>query len=257
MRLSYLQTSFVGQQFQFLPICASTNAEAHAELVKNDATPEGLTILADEQTAGRGQRGNAWQAAAGENLTFSVVLRPTFLPVGQQFALSIAVALAGFDTLRAVLGRGVAAWVKWPNDLYVGNRKVGGVLIENTVRGNFLASSIVGIGLNVNQTAFGSDLGGATSLALEAGWELDREQVLTTLLGALEARYLALRGGAAERQQAEYLARLYRYGEQATFGFEGRTAAGRITGVDERGQLVVALAEGERAFGVQEVRFLD
>lgn len=258
MRLSDLQTSFVGHQFHFLATCASTNAEVQAAVVKNGATPEGLTILADHQTAGRGQRGNQWQAALGQNLTFSVLLRPTFLSAAQQFDLSIAVALAGYDTLRTLLGPAAPVAVKWPNDLYVGQRKIGGILIENSLRGTLLNTSIVGIGLNVNQTNFAPDLTSATSLARETGHPHDRAAVLATLLAALEARYLTLRGGQAVRLRATYLNRLYRFDEWAEFAFDGRQARGRITGIDDSGRLLVALATGEaRAFGVQEVRFAD
>ncbi|MBC7447288.1 MAG: biotin--[acetyl-CoA-carboxylase] ligase [Hymenobacteraceae bacterium] len=261
MRLPSLQTSFVGQQFHFLPQCASTNAEAHAALVKNGATAEGLTILADHQTAGRGQRGNAWQAPPGQNLTFSVVLRPTFLAATEQFALSIAVALACHDALRVVLPPAATATarIKWPNDLYLADRKVGGILIENTLRGAQLGGSIVGIGLNVNQRDFDPALPNPTSLAVAADRAFDRAAVLTSLLTHLEARYLALRGGAARAQRTDYLAQLYRFGEVARFAFaDGRpTAAGRITGLDSRGQLLIALSGAEYAFSIHEVRFAE
>ena len=256
MRLPFLQTSFVGQQFHFLPACASTNAEAHAAAVKNGAIGEGLTILADHQTAGRGQRGNTWQAPPGLNLTFSVVLRPTFLTASSQFALSITVALAGLDTLQALLPA-AAARIKWPNDLYLADRKVGGILIENTLRGAQLGLSVVGIGLNVNQLAFDPALPNPTSLAQAAGHSFDRAAVLTTLLTNLEARYLALRGGAEARQRATYLTRLYRVGEPSRFDFADGTptAEGIIEGIDERGRLVIAFSDGSRAFDVQQLRF--
>lgn len=258
MRLPDLQTSFVGHQFHFLPICASTNAEVQAALVKNDATPEGLTILADHQTAGRGQRGNHWQAAAGQNLTFSVLLRPTFLAATQQFDLSIAVALAGYDTLRALLGPAAPVAVKWPNDLYVGDRKIGGILIENALRGPLLNTSTIGIGLNVNQIDFGPDLTTATSLARETGRPHNRATVLATLLAALEARYLTLRGGQAARLRASYLEKLYRFGEWTLFAFDGQQQRCRIVGIDAPGRLLLELPTGEhRAFGVQEVRFAE
>ena len=243
-------------------MCASTNAEVHAALVKNAAIPEGMTILADHQTAGRGQRGNSWQAPAGQNLTLSVLLRPTFLAVADQFALSIAVALAGLDTLRALLPAtaGATARIKWPNDLYLADRKVGGILIENGLRGAQLSTSIVGIGLNVNQTVFDPALPNPTSLAVAAECAIERATAAAALLQHLEARYLALRGGAAERQRAEYLANLYRFGTPARFAFaDGRPAAtGTITGLDARGALRIRFAGGgDATFAVQEVRFID
>ena len=251
-----LQTLFVGRQFRVLPTCASTNAEAQAAEFKNGATPEGLTILAHHQTAGRGQRGNAWQAPPGENLTFSVVLKPTWLPVARQFDLSIAVALAGADALRTILGPASPVAVKWPNDLYVGPRKVGGILIENTLHGAQIGSSVVGIGLNVNQLIFDPALPNPTSLAGETGHPHERATVLAVLLESLEARYLALRAGRNLEQRAEYRARLYRFGQETTFAFDGRQATGRITGIDARGQLEVQFANGPRVFGVQQVQLV-
>ncbi len=227
-------------------------------LVKNAAIPEGLTILADHQTAGRGQRGHNWQAPAGANLTFSVILRPTFLAATDQFALSIAVALAGHELLRRVLPAAVAATarVKWPNDLYIADRKVGGILIENTLRGTHLNTSVVGIGLNVNQTEFDPTLPNPTSLAAAAGHPFERSSVLTALLDCLEARYLTLRSGAAARQRAEYLQHLYRFGEAARWTFaDGRPdAVGTISGIDARGRLLIRFAAAESAFNVQEIR---
>jgi BirA family transcriptional regulator, biotin operon repressor / biotin---[acetyl-CoA-carboxylase] ligase len=262
MRLPFLQTSFVGQQFHFLPLCASTNAEVHAAVVKNGAIPEGLTILADHQTAGRGQRGNVWQAPPGQNLTFSVLLRPTFLAATDQFALSIAVALAGYDTLVELLGHQTGVRLKWPNDLYIDGNKAGGILIENSLRGASLSSSIVGIGLNVNQTSFDPSLPNPTSLALAAGQPLlDRAAILSRLLHHLEARYLALRGGGAARQLSEYHAALYRLGEPARFAFptspERPSAIGIITGVDLRGRLLISFDRQEAPFNMQEVRFVE
>lgn len=218
-----------------------------------------MTILADHQTAGRGQRGNAWQAPPGENLTFSVLLRPTFLTAADQFTLSIAVALAGHDTLRAELPLAVAATahIKWPNDLYLGDRKVGGILIENTLRGTQVGISVVGIGLNVNQLNFDPALPNPTSLARETGASLNRATVLTALLTNLEARYLALRGGAAGRQRVEYLSHLYRRGEPARFTFaDGQPPAmGCIRDLDDRGRLLIEFTQGVRAFDVQQVQF--
>lgn len=251
-----MQTLFVGRPFQVLQTCASTNAEAQAAEFKNGATPEGLTILAHHQTAGRGQRGNAWQAAPGENLTFSVVLKPTWLPVARQFDLSITVALAGADALRTLLGLAAPVTVKWPNDLYIGPRKVGGVLIENTLRGTAISSSVVGIGLNVNQTAFDPALPNPTSLARETGHPHERATVLAALLASLEARYLALRAGRNAEQCVEYQARLYRFGQETTFAFDGQQETGRITGIDARGQLEVQFANEKRAFGVQQVQLV-
>lgn len=127
-------------------------------------TPE-RSLSPNGQSRGRGQRGNSWSSSAGANLTFSVVLCPGFLETAQQFYLSKAVSLAVCDTVESF---GVRPQVKWPNDIYIDGRKVAGILIENDLAGNFLSRSVVGIGINVNQTEFDPALPNPTSLAVAA-----------------------------------------------------------------------------------------
>jgi BirA family biotin operon repressor/biotin-[acetyl-CoA-carboxylase] ligase len=147
------KTLFTGQQLVWLPTCPSTNSEAQSLIVQNRAS-EGCTVITDFQTAGRGQRGNQWVAAPAENLMLSVVWQPTFLAATEQFRLSQAVALAVHDWATALLGPDPKLKVKWPNDLYYGNQKLGGLLIENSLSGTKIQYSIIGIGLNINQQAF-------------------------------------------------------------------------------------------------------
>ncbi|GAB3827988.1 hypothetical protein GCM10028895_40930 [Pontibacter rugosus] len=174
-------TLFLGQQLYYLPVCESTNSEAQQLLIKNEAT-EGCTIITHEQTNGRGQRGNIWQAQPGQNITLSVILSPTFLAVRQQFNLNMAVSLAVLDLLQE---QGLQqAQVKWPNDLYFEDKKLGGILIENTINSHSLQHSIVGIGLNVNQRFFSYPT--ATSMANVCGMPLDLEKVTMRLLELLE-----------------------------------------------------------------------
>ena len=125
----------------------------------------GDVICAERQTAGRGQRGHTWTSPEGVNLLFSVVLCPTFLPAGEQFLLSQAVALALVDTLGTC---GIDARIKWTNDIYAGDRKLAGILIEHHLAGGRLARTVAGIGINVNQTEFDPALPNPTSMALEA-----------------------------------------------------------------------------------------
>ena len=159
----------------------STNDEA-----RNRHYSHGDIITAEFQTAGRGQRGNRWSSRVGENLMLSLVLEPTFLHASRQFLLSEAVALGLVDTLAEF---GIAARIKWTNDIYVGDRKICGVLIEHDLRGAHLARTIVGIGLNINQVEFDPALPNPTSMCLLAGHEFDREEVLQTLARKIMARY--------------------------------------------------------------------
>ena len=248
-------TLFTGQQLIWLPACPSTNTVAQ-QLQRENRASEGCTIMTGHQTAGRGQRGNQWEAAAGENLTLSVVWQPTFLAAHEQFLLSQAVALAALDWARRWLGPSgeSSLRVKWPNDLYAGNQKLGGILIENTLSGAKIQYSIVGIGLNVNQRSFAVPT--ATSLGLLTGRQYDLANVAARLLECLEARYLQLRSGRVSQLRQDYLSALYRYRQPHQFLVDGQPTTGEIVGVDNEGHLAVQLAEGIRYFGLQEIRYL-
>lgn len=146
------------------------------DLAREEHYGHGDVICAERQTAGRGQRGHTWTSPEGVNLLFSVVLCPTFLPAGEQFLLSQAVALALVDTLGTC---GIDARIKWTNDIYAGDRKLVGILIEHHLAGGRLARTVAGIGINVNQTEFDPALPNPTSMALEAGHTFDRRECST------------------------------------------------------------------------------
>ena len=210
----------------------STNTEA-----KKAGYRHGDAIIAREQTAGRGQRGNKWSAKPGENLTFSLVWEPTFLEAKRQFLLSEAVALALTDTLAKW---DIRSKIKWTNDIYVGRNKICGILIEHDlgVEGK-LARTIVGIGLNVNQKEFDEWVPNPTSMALVGGKQLDLNEVFQTLFDALEARYEQLQN-APEQLEKEYDALLFRKGELHPFRLpNGKEFQGVIQGVKSTGELLI------------------
>ncbi|WP_266204129.1 biotin--[acetyl-CoA-carboxylase] ligase [Pontibacter kalidii] len=241
-------TLFMGQQLFFIAACASTNSEAQQLLIKNEAT-EGCTVITHRQTQGRGQRGNSWEAEPGQNITLSVILSPTFVAVRQQFYLNMAVSLGVLDLLRE-LGL-PQAQVKWPNDLFFEGKKLGGILIENTINSQTLQHSIVGIGLNVNQTSFASPT--ATSMANVCGHAFNLEKVTMRLLELLEKRYLQLRSGHAARLKYEYLQGLYRYQEVHPFKIGSQQVQGQIQGVGEDGRLAVEIERELRYFDFKEI----
>ncbi|GAC1601311.1 MAG: biotin--[acetyl-CoA-carboxylase] ligase [Hymenobacter sp.] len=247
------QTLFTGQQLLWLPACASTNSEAQALIVQNRAS-EGCTIITDFQTAGRGQRGNQWEGAPAENLMLSVVWQPTFLAPAQQFCLSQAVALGVHDWAATLLGPDPQLKLKWPNDLYYGDQKLGGILIENTLSGPKIQYSVVGIGLNVNQQRFA--VATATSFGQLTGRAYAREALAARLLECLERRYLQLRAGQVGQLRRAYLQALYRYQETHRFAIGGREVTGQIVGVEDDGRLAVAIGNELRRFGLQEIRHL-
>jgi BirA family transcriptional regulator, biotin operon repressor / biotin---[acetyl-CoA-carboxylase] ligase len=249
------KTLFTGHQLVFLSQCDSTNRLAQELVNKNKAT-EGCVVITDCQTQGRGQRGNTWEAQPHQNITLSVVLQPGFLAPARQFYLHICTSLAVLDLVRTFLPHQAEdVKVKWPNDLYYGNKKLGGILIENTLRGQFIQHSIVGIGLNVNQVSFAHDK--AISFQMITGETYPLEQVAERLLEKLEARYLELRQGKQDSLKVSYLQHLYRYQEEHSFLVDGQAQAGRILGVDALGRLSLQLGDQIRYFDLKEISFLD
>jgi BirA family biotin operon repressor/biotin-[acetyl-CoA-carboxylase] ligase len=217
-----------------------------------------------EQTAGIGQRGNHWESEPGKNLTFSLVLHPTFLPADRQFKLTEALSLALCDCLKDLKDLKDLK-VKWPNDIYVGIRKICGTLVSTRLQGTQIASAICGIGLNVNQTVFPDWVPNPTSLALLTGEEYDLEPLLSKLLACIEKRYNDLKNGIDP--ESEYLTRLLNLGIPAHYKYmERRLEAGMdneeeltatITGIDPHGQLLLTTADGRHlSCGMKEITFL-
>ena len=215
----------------------STNAEC-----KNPCYAHGDAVVAVEQTAGRGQRGNTWSSKAGENLTFSLVWEADFLAAREQFLLSEAVALALVDTLA---GYGIEATIKWPNDIYVGHKKICGILIEHDLGiAGRLARTIVGIGLNVNQTEWDESIPNPTSIALLTGEWRGTNDVFGDLYEALERRFEQLKN-APDSVQTDYLARLYRLNKPSTYALpDGKQFRGTIRDVRPTGELIVEHEDG-------------
>ena len=165
----------------------STNTEMKTRAAD---LPDYAVISAAEQTAGRGQRGNSWEAAPGENVTMSMLLRPKHIKASEQFYISQIVALAVASVLRGLLRRAGAAAaghvaVKWPNDIYVGDRKICGMLIENTLSGRNILHSVAGIGLNVNQRVFVSDAPNPVSLYQLTDEDWDVDEVIGRIVGEI------------------------------------------------------------------------
>lgn len=242
----------------------------NARLCADRGTLADRTVYAARfQTDGKGQRGNSWKSERNGNLTFSILLKPTYLSASQQFALSEAVTLGITDYLRS---HGVQAMVKWPNDIYVSDRKICGILIENFLGGAKLADSIVGIGLNVNQMTFDPSAPNPTSIALETGAASDPEIELGYLLEAVDKRLKTLENGCHDELERDFLNRLYRLGEwreyidcrgsddsltPTTVLIDGRRFTGRITGLAPGGLICIEAESGEMlTFAFKELRYI-
>lgn len=212
-------------------------------------------VWAEHQSAGRGQRGHSWHSHEGENITFSVVLTPTFLPIHEQFLLSEIVALALVHTLREY---GIECRIKWTNDIYAGDNKIVGILIEHALSGDTLARTIAGIGLNVNQREFPADLPNPTSMACERGETFDREEIIKRIMENLEAQYCRLEQGEKAAIEREYIETMYHLGEPHTYAYpSGEEFVATIRGVRHSGELRLEHSDGTiREYAFKEVEFV-
>lgn len=249
------KTLFVGRKIIYLPSCHSTNDQA-AVLVRDQKAWEGTLVVTGNQTAGRGQRGNQWETEAGKNLTFSLILKPAFLTANEQFRLNIAISLGIHEFINGYLSK-TDTKIKWPNDLYHKGKKLGGVLIENSLKKYALESSIIGIGLNVNQTQFREAKAISMKTASGQTDDYDLERLLTALAETLESNYLLLRSGAWEMIKSRYLNHLYWYQEDHIFCHDHQYFNGRIVGVDAAGRLALDLGQTLRYFNLKEITFIE
>jgi BirA family biotin operon repressor/biotin-[acetyl-CoA-carboxylase] ligase len=246
-------TLFVGTNHISLPSVDSTNTYAKA-LISDKKPPEGTLVTALEQTAGRGQSGSRWQAEPGQNLTASYILYPTFLSADKQFFLNMAVSLAVRELCEEITSEEIR--IKWPNDIYHRNKKLAGILIENTISGSRITSSVVGIGLNVNQTDFDPGLPNPTSVKQITSEELAVESILPKLNIYMEKYYLQLRQLHFNFLDKGYMVHLYRYHQTASYKKNGQVFRGEITGVTREGKLIIESNGKELRFGMKEVEYL-
>lgn len=227
---------------------------------------EGTVISTYRQTAGRGQIGSHWLSEPDKNLSFSVIFYPTFLRPHEQFYLNKAIALAirqyVENILNSMLENAPKVAIKWSNDIYVNDKKITGILIQNNLSTKNITSSIIGIGLNINQLHFSENMGNPTSLAAETGQTFDLAQVLEDICLCIEQRYLQLRTCARNSNfsvfDAEYLKNLYRIHTLAPFRRLDETVfVGKIRGITEGGKLMI---EHENRtienFDIKEIKFL-
>lgn len=238
------------QSFRFNEI-SSTNS--YASSLPSD-TPEGSIVIANFQTQGRGQGNNTWESETGKNLTFSILLRPHFLKASSQFYISKVISLALADFLSLFVDN---VYIKWPNDIYVGNRKIGGILIENAIEGQYISQSIVGIGLNINQKVYSSNTTNPISLSQVTNQEYDIEDILDTLKEIIEYRYRLLKDKEYKTIDENYTDFLYQFEKMAMYKTDKETFKGIIKGVESTGELIILDEKGVyRNFFNKEINFL-
>lgn len=241
----------IGNAVRRLNHCSSTNDAA--ALWARDAAPHGAVVVADSQTAGRGRQGRSWHSPPGENLYFSCVLRPSLEPA----KVPPITLCAGIAVCEVVNSLGVEASIKWPNDVWVGERKLAGVLTEMSTRTNQLESVIVGVGININTRTFPDELA-ATSLALESGRDHDRAEVLGSLLFSMDSwieRYCA---EGVEGLRAVFNEHNFLGGREVRARVSGAIVCGTVISLGDDGGLVLEDREGVRHSVIAgEVELLD
>ncbi len=231
----------------------STNEEMN-RLLGEENLEEGHVIRAEFQLSGKGHQGNTWQAEPEMNLLFSLLLKPDTLKAESAFHLSRIVSLSLVEVLDK---QEIKASIKWPNDILIGSSKICGILIENSLIGDKLSSSIIGIGLNVNQEVFDSAIPDPTSMFLEKGCHFDIKNLLEEFRAALESWYQSLLTGNEQYIMKSYLERLYRVDTLASYKEGNRHFKARIKGVPPTGELELLEEDGTlRRFGFKEVEYL-
>ncbi|WP_421875684.1 biotin--[acetyl-CoA-carboxylase] ligase [Marinoscillum sp.] len=251
MHKYFAKPLFLGKKIEFLPECHSTNEELLTR-VRNGDDQEGFILYTDHQTKGKGQRGNVWLSESGQNLLFSVLLRPKKLQVKQSHFLNLIAGLAVCHVLEQHFD--LHAELKWPNDVYVNDLKIAGILVETILEGSSVDDAIIGIGLNVNQSHFA--LPTATSIKQLVGKPTDREELLETIISTLEAQYLFLKSEAFDKILSAYYGRMRWRGEIHQFRDSEGVFDGEIIGIDDTGRLLVKTSHALKRFDVKQIEFL-
>lgn len=234
----------------------STNSKAR-ELIREQYLPEGTIIKAHAQEAGRGYSSNSWESAPGKNITASWILRPEFLEPQLQFRLTQILSLALKETVAGLLPPNHSITIKWPNDIYVGNQKIAGILVENTIMGAKIKEAICGIGLNVNQVQFLSDAPNPVSLKILTHKDYDINELIVVVSEKINYWYSCLQTQQFKKIDTAYHASLFRLKQICAFESEGKFFKGTIAGTDPYGRLQIKTSDGKtEIFDFKEVKFI-
>ncbi len=232
----------------------STNS--YIKKLANKTVIESYTVVvANHQTKGRGQLGTTWTSKSGKNLTFSILVRFKSFKATRQFYLSMAVSLGVLTIVKKVVK--ISFKIKWPNDILAEKDKVAGILIENILSGNYIKKSVIGIGLNVNQENFPSEIGNVTSLKKSTGINWDKDILLKDIVNSIQYYIKFIEQKEFSKLKELYVASLYKYKNPTMFETkEGVVFLGKIVDVFEDGRLVVELEnETTRKFNLKEIKF--
>jgi BirA family biotin operon repressor/biotin-[acetyl-CoA-carboxylase] ligase len=243
----------IGSKLIFLENLPSTN-DYGSELLRREDPPEGTIIRTNYQSKGRGQAENRWESEDGKNLLISILLYPDKIDPSDQFLISITISLGICDFLMQYIP---SCTIKWPNDIYVNNDKIAGILIENTIMGDQIEKTIAGIGININQQKFISDAPNPVSLSQLTGEKYDLNNCLRELCSALDTRYKQLISEDYKLLRNDYNSRLYRLNNWHNFRDQKEIYCGRILAVKNNGRLLVEKKNGTISeYEFKEVDFI-
>jgi BirA family transcriptional regulator, biotin operon repressor / biotin---[acetyl-CoA-carboxylase] ligase len=233
---------------------SSTNDYA-ARLINENKAADGVVVSAAHQTSGKGQEKNTWESSPGKNLTISIIIQPG-IEAGEQFLLNMISSLAVRDFVKHHLP-GSKISIKWPNDIYVDDRKIAGILINNTIVGNQISWTIMGVGININQEIFLSGAPNPVSMVQISGKHFDLEVCLDSFISRFSKWSTVLKSGDFAEIQSAYHQSLYKLNKKSDFLIKGKKTQATITGVAEFGYLQLQLADRtEILCDLKEIKYL-
>jgi BirA family biotin operon repressor/biotin-[acetyl-CoA-carboxylase] ligase len=242
----------IGSKRIFFNELESTNSYLSRAAVTEQLT-EGTIVHTTYQSSGKGQSGNKWESEKGKNLTFSLILYPSFISPSEQFLISVAISLGIFDFLKRHIDN---CFIKWPNDIYVNNDKIAGILIEHSLMADKIQYTIAGIGLNINQERFISDAINPVSLKILTGLEYDLNEVLDQLAHDLDKRYNQLTKREYTQLREDYIRQIYRLNEWSEFKDSSGYFRGRLITVTDEGLVRVEKEGGELVDYAANLRYI-
>jgi BirA family biotin operon repressor/biotin-[acetyl-CoA-carboxylase] ligase len=223
----------------------STNMFVEELINSNNDLQEHLVVNTKFQTQGQGQVGNSWYSSKSKNLLFSYLLAPQFLKPSDQFRLNIIISLAIVDFLQKYCKQKERIRIKWPNDIYIDDKKIAGVLIRLFIQNQKIKYAIIGVGININESSFPGNIPNPTSLSLETREDYDPDELLSNVTMLIYKHYEQLKKITWEQLESSYLKLLYQYDMCARYRYKGELISARIIGLTEYGQLRLLLPDSK------------
>lgn len=238
----------------YLEEVESTNQYIRELCQKQDELEEGSLVWCRKQTKGRGQIGNSWESEEDKNLTFSFILYPEFIHINEQFIISELIAISILEELNNIASE---FSIKWPNDIYWKNKKIAGILIENDLIGAQIKQTIIGIGLNVNQTQFVSNAPNPVSLKQITGKNFILEELLDSIMSTIYSKYLQLISDGNEDIHKLYMNNLYRKDNFYTYRDKNGLFEAKIISVEPSGHLILLDSDQKkRTYAFKEIEYI-